>query len=70
MLKSVRARKFSYKRGKKRTMPLYLINYVNEKKGNKSRKIGLEPRLVRAKEMMHDMLNMSMNELPHVWSQK
>jgi hypothetical protein len=30
MSKNVRARKISYKRGEKRTIPLYLRNYVNE----------------------------------------
>jgi hypothetical protein len=35
MSKNVRARKISYKRGEKRTIPLYLRNYVNEKRAIK-----------------------------------
>jgi hypothetical protein len=37
------------------------------KKSHKNKKIGLEPRLVRGKEIAHDMFNMPMNELCHVW---
>jgi hypothetical protein len=34
-LKTLRARKFSYKGGKKGTVSFYSRNYVNEGKGNK-----------------------------------
>ncbi len=70
MSKNVRARKYSYKRSKKRTIPLYSRNYVNEKEGNKNRKVGLELRLGCAKEMAHDMLNMPMNESHLEWPLK
>ncbi len=70
MSKNGRASKFNYKRMKKRTIPLYSRNDVNEKEGNKNRKVGLEPRLLCAKETVHDMLNMAMNESYLVWPLK
>jgi hypothetical protein len=65
MFKNERSRKFNYKRGKKGTILLYSRNYVNEKGGHRNKKVGLEPRLVRVKEMAHDMLNMPMNHVLH-----
>jgi hypothetical protein len=46
---------------------LFSKNYLNEGKGNKNKKVGLEPRLVHAKKITHDMLNMPMNESCPVW---
>lgn len=46
---------------------LYSRNYVNEGKGGKNLKIGLEPRLVHVKKIAHDMFNMPMNESCFIW---
>jgi hypothetical protein len=70
MSKSGRLKKFSYKGGKKTTIPLYPRNYVNEERSHKNKKIGLEPRLACVKEMTHDMFNMPMNESCLVWPLK
>jgi hypothetical protein len=67
MFKNERSRKFNYKGGRKGIILLCLRNYVNEERGHKNRKVGLKLRLVHVKETMHDMLNMPMNELRHVW---
>jgi hypothetical protein len=70
MSKNERSRKFSYKGGKKISIPLYPRNYVSEDESNKNRKVGLKPRLACVKEMAHDMLNMPMNESCHIWPLK
>jgi hypothetical protein len=67
MSKNERSRKFSYKGGKKGIILLYSRNYVNEEGGHKNRKVGVEPSLVHMKEMVHDMLNMPMNESFPIW---
>jgi hypothetical protein len=48
-------------------VPLYPINYVNEKGSHKNRKVGLEPKLVHVKKTTHDMLNIPMNESHPIW---
>jgi hypothetical protein len=70
MFLNERSRKFSYKGGRKGTILLYSKNYVNEEGGHKDRKVGLEPRLIHVKEMMHDMLNMPMSESHNLWPLK
>jgi len=67
MSKNERSRKFSYKGRKKTIVSLYPRNYVSEKGSHKNRKVGLEPRLARVKEIAHDMFNMPMNESRHIW---
>jgi hypothetical protein len=67
MFKNVRTRKFCYEGGKKGTISLYSRNHVKEEKADKNRKVGLEPKLARAKKPTHYMLNMPMNEPRHVW---
>jgi hypothetical protein len=69
-LKMKDQQKFNYKGGRKGIILLYSKNYVNEKGGHKNRKVGLEPRLVRVKETMHDMFNMPMNESCPIWPLK
>jgi hypothetical protein len=39
MSKSRKSRKFSYKGGKKKTIPLYSRNYVKEEEGNRNKKV-------------------------------
>jgi hypothetical protein len=67
MSKNIRARKFSYKGGEKKIVPLYSRNYVKKEEGDKNREVGLEPRLACVKKPMHDMLNMPMDEPCLVW---
>ncbi len=57
-------------KGKKYIVSLYSKNYVNKEEGNKNKKVGLEPKLVCAKKLRHDMFNMPMNEPCHVWPLK
>jgi hypothetical protein len=38
MSKNIKARKFSYKGGKKKTIPLYSRNYVKDEKGDRNKK--------------------------------
>ncbi len=56
MSKNERLRKFNYKVGKKRIVPLYPRNYVNEKRSHKNRKVGLEHRLACVKEMTDERI--------------
>jgi hypothetical protein len=41
--------------------------YIQEMKKGVIRKVGLDPRLVCAKKMAHDMFNMPMIDSRHVW---
>jgi hypothetical protein len=67
MSKNERLRKFSHKGRKKIIVLLYPRYYVSEKGNHKNKKVGLEPRLARVKETMHDMFNMPMNESHPIW---